>query len=426
MKYDVRAALAKVMDPARQILIFNALILRGRWSGVEWAVWQRARELRSEYGRIRYLVAKGVDLGVPEEDCIRLPSFAGTRIGRIVCELLVFPFLLRGILRRLSPNAVREALFVSPAYVAPLLLPCRSMLCVYDLHVFTHPRLCSLVNVLHYRLRIPPSIRRADIIEVPSRHVADIVAARFPSAAARIVIRPLSLRPPFRSSPSVTPNPGVRGGTPHLRNFPAPPKKLSTLNSQLSTFPSSLSTFHSSLSTLHSPLSTLHSPLSTLHSPLSTLPSPLSTLPPYLLFVGHPGRRKNLPLALEAWRLLRESHGIDMGFVVVGAKDGWLAPEGVTSLGYVRDDDMPALYAGAAALVYPSVDEGFGLPLVEAAACSCPAIACYEVAKEVAPDAIVCAPKAEAIADSIAKVLAGAARDPRTSLDCEAPRSPCP
>lgn len=313
------------MNDVTPPVIFNALVLRGRWSGVEWAVWQRAQELKGEPG-VRFLVAKGVDIGVPEERCIRLPGFAGTRLGRIFCELFVLPIMFRGL--------SRKSVFISPAYVAPPFLPCRSTLCVYDLHVFTHPRLCSIANVIHYRLRIPWSIRSADVVEVPSRHVADIVSGRFPKAASRVVVRQLHTRAVFRQNMVRRKEFGGKG---------------------------------------------------------------------YLLFVGHPSKRKNLPLALEAWRLLRERHGKDVDFVVVGAKDGWKAPDGVTSLGYVRDEEMPALYAGAMALVYPSVDEGFGLPLVEAAACSCPAIACCEVAREVAPEAIVCAPDAGAIADAVAR-----------------------
>jgi glycosyltransferase involved in cell wall biosynthesis len=48
----------------------------------------------------------------------------------------------------------------------------------------------------------------------------------------------------------------------------------------------------------------------------------------------------------------------------------------VTLTGHVSDDDLAALYTGARALVFPSDDEGFGLPAVEALACGTPVVAC--------------------------------------------------
>ncbi len=78
-------------------------------------------------------------------------------------------------------------------------------------------------------------------------------------------------------------------------------------------------------------------------------------------------------------------------------------------VGLIPDADLPAFYAGAACFVYPSLFEGFGLPLVEAMACGCPVVssdrtACPEV---VGTAGLLVDPEdVAAIATAIARVLA--------------------
>ncbi len=101
---------------------------------------------------------------------------------------------------------------------------------------------------------------------------------------------------------------------------------------------------------------------------------------PYLLAVGTLEPRKNLPLLLEAFRLLRRE-GRDLELRIVG-RQGWadslplgdLVPH-VWITGPVPEQDLPALYADAACFVLPSLYEGFGLPLAEAMAAGAPAVA---------------------------------------------------
>ena len=99
---------------------------------------------------------------------------------------------------------------------------------------------------------------------------------------------------------------------------------------------------------------------------------------PYVLWVGTIEPRKNLDLALDAWAGLKASLREEFALVVAGPQ-GWAAPEtmrrlragpaGVRYLGYVAEADLPGLTAGAAALFYPSLYEGFGLPVAQAMAC---------------------------------------------------------
>ncbi len=96
-------------------------------------------------------------------------------------------------------------------------------------------------------------------------------------------------------------------------------------------------------------------------------------LPPrYLLHVGGAHPRKNLPTLLAAFRQIAPEHP-ELRLVLAGEHSN-IQADGVHPLGYVEQALLPALYAGAEALVYPSLDEGFGFPPLEAMACGTPVI----------------------------------------------------
>jgi glycosyltransferase involved in cell wall biosynthesis len=100
---------------------------------------------------------------------------------------------------------------------------------------------------------------------------------------------------------------------------------------------------------------------------------------PYFIFVGTIEPRKNLTTLLEAFKTFCVSNK-DVDLVLVG-QVGWKAEyflqayeahpnkDRIHRLGYVEFADLPILYSHSVGLVYPSEYEGFGLPLVEAAAC---------------------------------------------------------
>ena len=128
----------------------------------------------------------------------------------------------------------------------------------------------------------------------------------------------------------------------------------------------------------------------------------------YLLIVGT-SPRKNISKAIEAY--FKSSAGKDLKLVIVGQFNGQIKAErGIRVLGYVPDKDMPALYSGAAALIYPSLYEGFGLTILEAFSCGCPVVTSnVSSMPEVAEGAAVLVDptSVESISEGISKALAG-------------------
>ena len=139
---------------------------------------------------------------------------------------------------------------------------------------------------------------------------------------------------------------------------------------------------------------------------------------PYILSVGSIEPRKNTLLALKALHYLPS----DISLVLVGrhtkytdtllayAKEHQLEHRLKVMHG-VPDSELPALYAGAECFVYPSVYEGFGIPIIEAISCGLPVVACTGSCLEEAggPDSLYVAPDdALGMADAIRRSLKGA------------------
>lgn len=99
-------------------------------------------------------------------------------------------------------------------------------------------------------------------------------------------------------------------------------------------------------------------------------PQPDAPVRDHLLIVATQGKRKNIETATAA----AHKAGVDLWVAGRGEWPGGAVP-GVRYLGPVADAELPALYAGAMALLFPSHYEGFGLPMLEAMACATPVIA---------------------------------------------------
>lgn len=105
----------------------------------------------------------------------------------------------------------------------------------------------------------------------------------------------------------------------------------------------------------------------------------------FFLFVGTIQPRKNLTRLIQAFANYLKISSTQDKLVLIGSK-GWLSDEiytlpkqlnietRVLFLGYIKDKELPYFYSGAKALLFPSLFEGFGIPILEAMACGCPVL----------------------------------------------------
>jgi glycosyltransferase involved in cell wall biosynthesis len=159
---------------------------------------------------------------------------------------------------------------------------------------------------------------------------------------------------------------------------------------------------------------------------------------PYILALSRLEPRKNFVRLIEAFAEARAAGGLPHT-LVIGGRKGWLYDaifarvqeldlgDHVLFPGFIAEDDLPALYSGAALFAYPSLYEGFGLPILEAQACGVPVLtadnsclpeaagegAVYvqaEAVESIAGGIVALASDAALAADVAAKGLANAAQ----------------
>ncbi|HET6750696.1 MAG TPA: glycosyltransferase family 1 protein [Actinomycetes bacterium] len=255
--------------------------------------------------------------------------------------------------------AGRVDVFHATNFVAP---PARRAAVVVTVHDLTYLRYPGMVTAASARYRdlVPRALRRGAIVCTPTAAVADEVADAYRLPPERLVVTSLGVGPAWRAA--TPPDPAWLAG----RGLPER----------------------------------------------------------YLLFVGNREPRKNLPTLLTAYRDLLASRvpgGIagspgDLPPLVLVGPPGWgealdlagLPPEAVRTPGYLPEDDLARVVAGAAALACPSWYEGFGLPALEALACGTPVVAAdLPALREVLGDQAELVPPgdATALADAVARVL---------------------
>lgn len=226
------------------------------------------------------------------------------------------PFYLwqqTAFLRRLKPDWYLSTYFLPP------LLPCRGAVVVHDVSFCAHPTYFPPEIALYMRLLTGLAIRRAQVVAFDSEFTAHEVKRYYPQVSAKGVVT----------------WPGID------RRFGQP---------------------------------------ATAKDDLQVL-AQYGLQAPYILAIGNIHPRKNLARVLEAYCQLCTRDAAMPRMVWIGLprwKSAHLIREaleaGVILPGYVPPDDLPALYRGAAVFIYPSLYEGFGLPVLEAMACGTPVI----------------------------------------------------
>jgi glycosyltransferase involved in cell wall biosynthesis len=133
---------------------------------------------------------------------------------------------------------------------------------------------------------------------------------------------------------------------------------------------------------------------------------------PWIAFLGTLEPRKNLPALVEAYGRLRRARQNVAPLLIAGAR-GWEhdpltdGEDGPRLMGFLPLDELAAFLGGAELVCYPSLGEGFGLPVLEAMACGAPVLTTRRLAlPEVGGDAVAYAePDAEALATALGELL---------------------
>jgi glycosyltransferase involved in cell wall biosynthesis len=203
------------------------------------------------------------------------------------------------------------------------------LLTVHDLAFLFYPD-AALPSLQHYlHVVVPRSVRRADAIAADSQHTAHDLQAQWQVPADRIFV--------------------VQGAVDHEHFRPVTdPSRLAYVRRRYSIGER-----------------------------------------PYLLALSRLEPRKNFARLIDAFALARQEAKAQGGLphrLIIGGSKGWLydaifakvreldLADDVCFPGFVADEDLPALYSGADFFAYPSLYEGFGLPIIEALACGTPVL----------------------------------------------------
>jgi glycosyltransferase involved in cell wall biosynthesis len=294
----------------------NAHLLSGqawyRSAGVHQYIYHLLRHLEEVDDGLRYTVLLGEGELPPDVALAACQSRWPTSRAsvRVLWEQLAQPW----VLRRMKADLVH-----GPVFIAPVFTSCPSVITIHDLSFIRFPRMFRPANRFYLTVLTRLSARRARRIIAVSAHAAAESAQLLDVPSERIDVVYHGVGPTFRPLPSDT--------IASFRQRQGLPDK-------------------------------------------------------FVLFVGTLEPRKNLVRLVEAFAHVQDDQ---VGLVLAGGK-GWLYDElfakvetldlegKVVFPGYVMSEELPLWYNAAIALAYPSVYEGFGLPVLEAQACGTPVL----------------------------------------------------
>jgi glycosyltransferase involved in cell wall biosynthesis len=294
----------------------NAHLLSGkpgyRSAGVHQYIYHLLRHLGQAGDGLHYTVLLGEGTLLPDHSLAALRSRWPTdRVAaRVLWEQLAQPRILRQI---------EADLVHGPVFVAPLFAPCPAVVTIHDLSFIRFPRLFRPANRLYLTVLTRLSAWRARRLIAVSAHTAAETARLLGVEAERIDVVYHGVEPAFHPLPA--------GEIAAFRQRKGLPER-------------------------------------------------------FVLFVGTLEPRKNLERLVEAFARVRAGR---TRLVLAGGK-GWLYDELFAKVealnlskqvifpGYVPEDELPLWYNAATVLAYPSLYEGFGLPVIQAQACGTPVL----------------------------------------------------
>ncbi len=278
---------------------------------------------------------------------IRVHSIsAGSRAQRLLWGQTLLPVRVR----RIAPDV-----FHGPHYTVPGGLLCRSVVTFHDPTFFTHPQLHERAKVVYFGRLARTGVKRATRVLAVSRYAARGAVEHAGADPDRVDV--------------------VHLGVDDERYQPQSGPDDRKLRERL------------------------------------------GVTGPYVLWFGAVEPRKDVPTLLRAFALSRAAAGCQL---VLGGPPAWGAADvdatvestglsdRVVRTGYVTEQEKIALYRGSSVFCYPSIAEGFGLPVLEAMACGAPVVTTTGSSpEEVGGGAVLCVPpkNVEALREAIDSVM---------------------